>query len=88
MCSRRKQIFKINFKIDNIRSAIVAENVMSLKLTWINIPSILLPRFGRLELRVITFSPSVKIKIKTIIYEIFLFLEQCLLCRTNLGVDK
>lgn len=60
--SKRKQILKLT----------VAENVMSFKLTWMNIPSILLSRLGSLEVRIITFSYPVKIKMKTTIYDVFI----------------
>lgn len=70
MCSKRKHIFKIKFQNWSYQIfAIVAKNVMSLKRTWINIPSILFPRSGTVEVRIKTFSYSRKMKMETIIYE-------------------
>lgn len=37
---------------------------MSFKLTWMNIPSILLPRLETLEVRIVTFSYPLKMKTK------------------------
>lgn len=45
---------------------------MSFKLTWMNIPSILLPRLDTLEVRIVTFSYPVKIKMKKAIYYVFI----------------
>lgn len=59
---KRKQILKLT----------VAENVMSFKLTWMNIPSILLPRLETLEVRIVTFSYPVKMKMKTTIDDVFI----------------
>lgn len=45
---------------------------MSFKLTWMNIPSILLPRLDTREVRIVTFTYPVKIKMKTTIYYVFI----------------
>lgn len=45
---------------------------MSFKLTWMNIPSILLPRLETLEVRIVTFSYPLKMKMKTKIDDVFI----------------
>lgn len=57
---------------------------MSLKRTWINIPSILFPRLGTVEVRIKTFSYSRKME--TIIYETLINLANVYSAEQN--IDK